>query len=77
MKFFIAFLCYLILDYVWAKYTLKVMDRHAVHAGLYAVAINMLAGGATIIYVDDPRALIATSAGAFIGTILATYKKVH
>lgn len=74
MKFIIAFLCYAILDYVWAKYTLHVTARRAMVASSFAVAINMLSGAATIIYVDDPRALIATSLGAFIGTWFAVKK---
>lgn len=75
MNYAIAFLAYFILDIIWARYTLSVTNHQPWKAGMYAVLINGFAGLATVIYVADPYALIATAFGAFFGTFLAVRHK--
>lgn len=71
MTYVVAFFAYFVLDMIWARYTLSVTNKHRWKAAGYAVLINAFAGISVIIYVADPYALIATSFGAFLGTLVA------
>ena len=71
----VVFAAMFALDFVWAKYTFAMTDRHPYRAGGYAGAICLLAGIAQIGYTADPWLLIPALIGAFGGTVLAVRMK--
>lgn len=59
------------LDVVWARYTIAVQARRAVVAATFAAAILLFGAVGVTAYVDDPIYLVPAIAGAFVGTYLA------
>jgi hypothetical protein len=60
-----------VLDFVWARYTVTVTQRLPIKSGSYAALIMVLNGTVTLTYVHDPWMILAAAAGAFVGTYLA------
>lgn len=65
-----VFFALLLLDLVWAKYTIAVTDKAALRAGVLSSAIIILSGTAAIGYVNNHWMLIPAMAGAFCGTYI-------
>lgn len=66
----IVFILNLLLDVVYAKYTLGVQARHATAASIWAAAIVAIGGLSVLAYTHDPYLLIPASIGAYAGTWL-------
>ena len=65
-----------ITDVCWAYYFIKVGERKAVQAGLWAVMLFFAGAVVTTNYVGDHTMMIAAAIGSFIGTwITVRYKK--
>jgi hypothetical protein len=60
-----------VLDFIWAHYTLFLLKKKAAGAGLAATAIMLCNAVVTIGYVDDHWMIIPTAVGAFVGTYAA------
>lgn len=65
-----SFFAMVLLDVVWAAYTLKVQGKKPALAGMYASAIMIINAIVTISYVTEPWMLLPVAAGAFVGTYL-------
>ena len=65
-----------ITDVCWAYYFIKVDERRAVGAGLWAVALFVCGATVTANYVNDRSLIFAAALGAFVGTwATIAYKK--
>ena len=65
-----------ITDVCWAYYFIKVDERRAVGAGLWAVALFVCGATVTANYVNDRSLIFAAALGAFVGTwATIVYKK--
>ena len=64
----LVFFSGLVLDVVWARYTVMIQRRSAMAAASYAILILGLGAIGITAYVDEPLYLIPACAGAFIGT---------
>lgn len=71
LKSGVAFCAMVLLDVVFAKYTLAVTEHQAVVAGGWAAGIALCSAVVTTSYVKDQRTIPACLAGAFVGTYLA------
>jgi hypothetical protein len=67
----LAFGSMFILDFVWAHYTLHLVQKNASLAGVYALAITVCNAVVTIMFVADHWLIIPTAMGAFVGTYVA------
>ena len=70
-QFIGAFCVMFALDFVWARYTAAMVEKHAAYAGLYGAGIVVLNGFVTLLYVATPVLLIPACLGAFAGTYIA------
>jgi uncharacterized membrane protein YfcA len=61
-----------VLDFVWARYTIAITKKYAVVGGGYAALIMVLNGTVTLTYVHDPWMIIPAAAGAFVGTYIGS-----
>lgn len=75
MNFALVFLAYVVLDFVFARYTRAVTDQQRVAASAWSMAIVFLTGYITVSYVSDWRMLFPAAAGAFVGTFIGVKKK--
>lgn len=66
-----VFLAYVVLDVIWAKYTIALAARDKLWAPIWSMLIPALAGYATIQFVEEPWLLIPVALGSFVGTRLA------
>lgn len=71
MDWFLAFAGMVVLDIVFAFYTLKVAQRAEIQASLFATAILGLNGLVTVLYVEDNKLIVPAMVGAFVGTWIA------
>lgn len=74
MNWLLTFVAVLVLDVVWARYTIALTNDRPVRAGKYAALVIALSGFAAINYVNDPWMLLPAAAGAFCGTIIGMVK---
>lgn len=58
-------------DYAWARYTVRMVEKKVVGAANWSVAIVGLGAFTTINYVNDKTMLIPAVLGAWVGTALA------
>ena len=76
LKFLGVMLAMAITDICWAYYFIKVDERRAIGAGLWAVALFVCGATVTANYVDDKSLIVAAALGSFIGTwATVEYKK--
>lgn len=68
MIYALAFFSMTILDVAWVGYNRSTAQGNRAHARLWAVLLVALGGLNTLAIVETPWALIATAAGAFVGT---------
>lgn len=68
----LVFLAYVILDVVWARYTID-LASHAPLAMMWAAVIPLLSGYVVIQYVKEPWLLGPVMLGAVTGTFLGMY----
>jgi hypothetical protein len=71
MQYLLVFASVFLLDVAFGFYVKNVAVGSANKAGLWAMAIFVLNGAATILYVQNPWNLIPAVAGAFLGTVTA------
>lgn len=57
-----------LLDVSWARYTCLAAERKATRASAWAVLLHLLGSITTLAIVEDPRYLVGTCIGAFLGT---------
>lgn len=63
-------------DVCWAYYFIKVDERRAIGAGLWAVTLFICGATVTANYVNDKSLIIAAALGSFLGTYgTIKYKK--
>lgn len=75
-KFLLVMLAMTLADICWAFYFIKVSERKATQAGVWAVLLFFTGAIVTSNYVDDHSLMVAAALGAFIGTaITVQYKK--
>lgn len=67
----IAFVGMLVLDFVWARYTLYVTQKRPVASSVTAAVITALNGSVVLSFVHDPWTLVPAVMGAFVGTYLS------
>lgn len=70
-KLFLVFLCVTATDATWAIYIIEVSQKNALSASLWGGLISLLTAVGVIAYTKDRRFLIATVAGAIVGTYIA------
>jgi hypothetical protein len=76
LKFLGVMLAMAITDVCWAYYFIKVDERRAIGAGLWAVALFVCGATVTANYVDDKSLIVAAAIGSFVGTwATVEYKK--
>ena len=73
-KALLVFLAYVVLDFVWARYTIDLATQHPL-AMLWAAIIPVLGGYVVIQYVKTPWLLGPVALGAVAGTFLGMYWK--
>ena len=61
-------LAMVITDVCWAFYFIKVDERRAIGAGLWATALFICGATVTANYVEDKSLMIAAALGSFVGT---------
>ena len=64
----ITFASMVVLDYIWAHYTIYLLKNKPWGAGVSAALIMIANALVTILYVDDHWMILPTAAGAFVGT---------
>ena len=67
----ICFLSMVVLEYIWAHYTIYLMQNKPALASLAAMGITVANAVVTIFYVDDHWLIVPTMLGAFVGTYAA------
>ena len=77
VKFFIVMIAMIITDVCWAYYFIKIGERKATHAGIWAVLLFLSGAVVTTNYVGDNTLIIAAAMGAFIGTWITVEFKKH
>lgn len=70
-KALLVFLAVFAMDFIWAVYTLAMVERSAFMASSYAGMIILLSGAAQIGYTKNHWLLIPAFIGAFAGTFAA------
>lgn len=67
----ITFASMVLLDYIWAHYTIYLLHNKPIQAAISASGIMFATALVTILYVDNHWMIIPTAAGAFVGTYSA------
>ena len=70
----LIFLAYVVLDIVWARYTIDLGTKHPL-AMLWAPIIPVLGGYVVIEYVENPWMLAPVALGAIVGTYLGMHSE--
>lgn len=68
LTWLLIFILNLLLDIVYAKYTIEVQARRAGQAGLWASGIILTGGISILLYTQTPILLIPAALGALVGT---------
>jgi len=66
-----VFFAYVILDIVWAKYTLAIARNNKVPAAFWSAIVPVLSALVVIQYVTNPWLLIPMALGGAVGTWIA------
>lgn len=72
LTFLAVFAAMVVLDFVWAFYTLALTNHQSLRAGLYAGAWMTTQGFITVSYVVDHWLLVPAIIGAMVGTYAAS-----
>ena len=69
-------LCLFFADICWALYFMKVSERKAMQAGIWAVLIYLFGAVSIYSFVEDKSLIIAALIGSFLGTYASVeYKR--
>lgn len=71
MKFMIAFVAMVVLDFVWVIYTRSIVEKHPFRASCTAALMQLLTAVVVLAYVAEPTAVAGAMLGAFSGTWIA------
>ena len=66
-----VFVAMVVLDVVFAMYTLRVAERDVLEASFWAATIQLANAFVVVAYVKDRRMAIPCALGAFVGTYFA------
>lgn len=72
-----AFFLMVVLDFIWAWYTMYVVAKRPWMAGYAAAGITVCNGLSMILIIKDPWMIVPTALGAFVGTAIAVHFKSH
>ena len=75
IKFIIVMVAMIVTDMCWATYFIKIEERKAVQAGLWATLLFFSGAVVTTNYVGDHSLIIAAAIGSFIGTWVTVENK--
>lgn len=67
-KFLFVMIAMALTDMCWAYYFIKVEERNAPQAGMWAVLLFFSGAAVTTNYIGDHTMLIAAAIGSFVGT---------
>lgn len=70
----VVFMCTVIADIAWTRYTLAVTQRRPHVAAAWSAAIILIGAVTVIAYTDNPLYVLPAAAGAYVGTWLAVRK---
>jgi hypothetical protein len=76
-KFLEVMLAMAATDVCWAYYFIKVDERRAIGAGLWAVALFICGATVTANYINDRSLIFAAALGSFLGTYATIKYKKH
>lgn len=68
----VAFASMTLLDFIWAHYTIFLLEKRHILAGLAAGGIMLCNAIVVVGYVSNHWLILPTAAGAFTGTFLAS-----
>lgn len=71
-----VFFAYIILDFVWAKYTVALAKEQALASANWSMLIAVVAGIAIVTYVHNPWLLIPAALGGWVGTYFGIKWKI-
>ena len=71
MSYLLIFILTALLDFVWSRYSVANISGTAAAASHWALAITLLSGVITILFVHDPSMLVPACLGAWVGTYIA------
>jgi hypothetical protein len=77
IKFIVVLVAMAVTDVCWAYYFIKVGERRAVQAGLWAILLFFAGAVVTTNYVGDHTMMIAAAIGSFVGTYITVKYKKH
>lgn len=76
IKFLEVMICLFLADICWALYFMKVSERKAAQAGVWAVLIYLFGAVSIYSFVEDKSLIIAALIGSFLGTYVSVeYKR--
>ena len=68
VKFLFVMIAMALTDMCWAYYFIKVEERNAPQAGIWAVLLFFSGATVTTNYIGDHTMLVAAAIGSFVGT---------
>jgi hypothetical protein len=68
VKFLFVMIAMALTDMCWAYYFIKVEERNAPQAGIWAVLLFFSGAAVTTNYIGDHTMLVAAAIGSFVGT---------
>ena len=68
VKFLFVMIAMALTDMCWAYYFMKVEERNAPQAGMWAVLLFFSGAAVTTNYIGDHTMLVAAAIGSFVGT---------
>ena len=68
VKFLFVMIAMALTDMCWAYYFIKVEERNAPQAGMWAVLLFFSGAAVTTNYIGDHTMLVAAAIGSFVGT---------
>lgn len=77
IKFTIVFFAMALTDVCWAYYFIKIGERKAVQAGIWAILLFLSGAVVTTSYVGDNSLIAAAALGSFAGTYITVKYKKH
>jgi hypothetical protein len=70
MKYLIALVFMVFLDFGWAKYIKNISDLRPFHAAVWSVIIYVIGASVVLLVVEDSFIIVPASIGTFIGTYM-------
>jgi len=68
VKFLFVMIAMALTDMCWAYYFIKIEERNAPQAGIWAVLLFFSGAAVTTNYIGDHTMLVAAAIGSFVGT---------